>query len=87
MRISGPALSAAALVAMLALATPPAQATMNDGIFGPAAHGKEARRAIPASLVALGLDISAPATVAAAPSGRLPAGTVGPVDDDVIGAN
>ena len=54
---------------------------------GPRARGKEARRAIPARLVALGLDISAPATVAAAPSGRLPSGTARPVDDDIIGAN
>jgi hypothetical protein len=89
MTITRSAISLAGLVATFCLGGVAAQAAMNDGIHVFTQQvSYEAQPAIPTNLMALGLDLSAPETVAAIPSLRLPAGRSGTnAGDDVIGAN
>ncbi len=89
----------AGLFAMLTLSGFTANAAMNDSGLGmrtgyarpspvPAKLGMPADFSIPANLMALGLDLSAPETVAAIPSEPLSADADEMnAGDDVIGAN
>jgi hypothetical protein len=89
----------AGLLATLTFSSYTANAAMNDSGLGmrtgytrpssvPAKLGMPAEFSIPANLMALGLDLSAPETVAAIPSEPLSAGASGmDAGDDVIGAN
>jgi hypothetical protein len=89
----------AGLLATLTLSSFTANAAMNDSGLGmrtgyahlspgPAKLGMPTNFSIPANLMALGLDLSAPDTVAAIPSEPLSV-DAGEMDtgDDVIGAN